>query len=104
MFTRSLLLASFLVIVRAVPASGQGLSLTQLQKEPLLRVEAGGPMAFVTTLAFSPDGTRLYAAGFDKVVRVWVRGKGGTFQPSPTAYRVPLGPGTDGTINAIDVS
>src|SRR5262245_29326173 len=40
-------------------------------KEPVLRLEAGGPTGFVTALTFSPDGKTLYAAGFDKVVRVW---------------------------------
>ena len=40
-------------------------------KEPVLRLEAGGPTSFVTSLAFGADGKTLYAAGFDKVVRVW---------------------------------
>ena len=30
-------------------------------KEPVLRVDSGGPAAFVTSLAFSPDGKTLYA-------------------------------------------
>src|SRR5437870_4927716 len=41
------------------------------EKEPLFRLEAEGPTSFVTALAFSPDGGTLYAAGWDKVVRVW---------------------------------
>ena len=41
------------------------------KKEPLFRLEAGGPTSRVTALAFSPDGQTLYAAGGDKVVRVW---------------------------------
>ena len=45
-------------------------------KEPVLRVEAGGPTSLVTSLAFGPDDRTLYAGGFDKVVRVWDRGPG----------------------------
>ncbi len=67
-----------------------------------LRVEPRGPMAVLNAVAFSPDGNRLYAAGYEKVVRVW-KDDGGTFTPA-TAYRVPVGPGLDGTINALAVS
>jgi WD40 repeat protein len=71
---------------------------------PLLRVEAGGPTAFVSSLAFSPDGTTLYAAGFDKVVRVWTLDPKRGFVPSSTSFRVPIGAGPDGVINAVAVS
>ncbi|HVS40232.1 MAG TPA: hypothetical protein VMS17_32035, partial [Gemmataceae bacterium] len=67
-----------------------------------LRVEPRGPMGVLNAVAFSPDGDRLYAAGYDKVVRVW-KNNGGTFEPA-TVYRVPVGPGLDGTINALAVS
>ncbi|HMC63971.1 MAG TPA: hypothetical protein VKI65_03455 [Gemmataceae bacterium] len=73
-------------------------------KEPVLRVEAGGPTSFVTSLAFSSDGDTLYAAGFDKVVRVWVRDKTGEFKLDKTAYRIPIGPGFNGAINSIALS
>jgi WD40 repeat protein len=73
--------------------------------KPLLRLEAGGPTAYVTALAFDPDGTTLYAAGWDKVVRVW-RLKNGQFELDPReAYRVPLTAGMQGgNINAIALS
>src|SRR5438128_6899855 len=73
-------------------------------KAPILRLEAGGPTAYVTALAFSPDGKRLYAAGFDKVVRVWVRDARGQFRLDRVSYRIPLGPGVHGAINTLAVS
>ncbi len=69
-----------------------------------LRIDSGGPTGAVNAVAFSPDGQRLYAAGFDKVVHVWTVNKAGAFEISPIAYRVPVGPGLDGTINAVAVS
>ncbi|HEX5272166.1 MAG TPA: hypothetical protein VFW33_16835, partial [Gemmataceae bacterium] len=73
-------------------------------KDPVLRLEGGGPTALVTSLAFSPDGKTLYAAGFDKVVRVWALEPGKGFALSSTSYRVPIAAGADGVINAIAVS
>jgi WD40 repeat protein len=70
--------------------------------KPVLRLEAGGPTAAVTALAFAPDGRTLYAAGLDKVVRAWSL-EGGRFVLKRT-FRVPLGPGTAGAINALAVS
>jgi WD40 repeat protein len=77
-------------------------------KEPLLRLEAGGPTSFVTAPVFSSDGKTLYAAGWDKVVRVWtLQEKQGTaprFVLDRSAYRVPIGPGLQGVINALALS
>lgn len=74
--------------------------------QPLLRLEAGGPTSNVTALAFSADGDTLYAAGYDKVVRVWARNpKSGAFDLDEKRYfRVPINPGTEGAINAMAVS
>jgi len=73
--------------------------------EPLLRLEAGGPTGYVTALAFSPDGKTLYAGSWDKTVYVWrwdeVRRQ---FQQDPASWRVPIGPGLQGALNAIAVS
>lgn len=74
--------------------------------EPLLRLEAGGPTSLVTALAFTPDGGTLYEAGWDKVVRVWTReAQAGTFALDARAtYRMPIGPGLVGAINALALS
>lgn len=72
--------------------------------EPVLRLEANGPTAYITALAFSPDGRTLYAAGYDKVVRVWKLGDDGQFALDKATYRIPIGPGILGVINALAVS
>ncbi len=39
--------------------------------EPRLRINTGGHTASVRALAFSPDSSRLYSAGLDKIVQIW---------------------------------
>jgi WD40 repeat protein len=73
-------------------------------KEPLLRLEPEGPTALVTALTFSNNGRRLYVAGFDKVVRVWTANGANKFELDKATYRVPIGAGIDGTINAMALS
>jgi WD40 repeat protein len=75
-----------------------------IDREPVLQVTAGGPTAFVTSLAFAAGGQALYAGGYDKVLHVWALGAQPQFAPSASPYRVPMGPGIDGAINAIAVS
>jgi WD40 repeat protein len=94
--------AALLLVVG--PALAEGPAVPPGDRTPLLRLEAGGPTSFVTALAFSPDGRTLYAAGWDKVVRVWHLNDRGRFVPGPRSYRVPVGPGLAGALNAVAVS
>lgn len=101
---RACLLAATFLLATGPAARAQDGKLPEVG-EPLLRLEAGGPTGDVTALAFAPDGKTLYAAGWDKVVRVWKRHpETGLFAAERTAYRVPIGPGLSGAINAIALS
>src|SRR6267378_3269884 len=93
-------------LVFAVLAIGPAASQEKNDAKPLLRLEAGGPTSNVTALAFSPDGKTLYVAGFDKVVRAWTwNAAKATFElDDAMAFRVPIGPGLDGAINAMALS
>jgi WD40 repeat protein len=72
---------------------------------PVLRLEPLGSSARITALAFSHDGRTLYAAGFDKVVRPWKLVEGRfVADPQNPGFRVPIGPGREGLINAMAVS
>src|SRR5438309_6562703 len=107
--TRSLLTALWILLLAGATARAQAQvppapAGTAGDTEPLLRLEAGGPTSYVTALAFSPDGKLLYAAGWDKVVRVWALNAQGQFVLDRAAYRVPLGPGLNGAINALALS
>jgi WD40 repeat protein len=73
-------------------------------RAPVLRLEAGGPCSYVTGLAFSPDGQRLYVAGWDKVVRIWKLDKDRFVLDPDIAFRVPVGPGGLGRLNALALS
>ena len=76
--------------------------LPALDTKPVPRADPRGPSAAVTALAFGADGETLYAAGLDKVVRVWARQEGRLVLKK--AYRVPLGPGNAGAVNAVALS
>jgi WD40 repeat protein len=101
----SALLATALIFGLELPAAAaDNADVPPGDKTPLLRLQAGGPTSLVTALAFSPDGQTLYAGGLDKVVRVWTRSAAsGAWEEQP-AFRIPLGPGNNGMINAIALS
>jgi WD40 repeat protein len=71
---------------------------------PVLRLDAGGPLSYVSAATFSPDGRTLYTAGWDKVVQVWRLRDGRFVHDSQSAIRIPVGAGGDGGINAIALS
>jgi WD40 repeat protein len=111
MFYRASLAASLLLLLTGWCVLGQGnppapaANVAPAVMQPILRVEAGGPTAWVSALAFSPDGKTLYAGGFDKVVRVWhLNAQSGKFEPATAAFRVPIGAGLLGSINTLAVS
>jgi WD40 repeat protein len=101
----SRLLSSFVLFPFFAVAAGAAAAPREAQ-EPILRLEPGGPTSFVSAVAFSPDGRTLYAAGSDKVVYVWMLDAAtGRFVLDPAAtYRVPIGPGLHGALNALAVS
>ncbi len=86
--------------------AGPVLAQEKNESKPLLRLEAGGPTSNVTSLAFSPDGKTLYVAGFDKVLRTWKwdAAKSRFELDDTNSFRVPIGPGIDGAINALALS
>src|SRR5207302_10610452 len=93
-------LAPFFVF--SVALAQAPLSLPVLDDKPSPQVDAGGPAAAVTALAFDAAGETLYAAGLDKVVRAW------TLQQRrfvlKTAHRGPIGPGNAGAVNGVALS
>src|SRR5262245_39851666 len=106
MFRRSPLIAILMLGPATAPAFAQPPAAAAGDANPLPVIDAGGPAAAVTALAFAPDGRTRYAGGFGKVVRVWRRDRdGAAFEPDPRAtLRVPIGPGRDGVINVLAVS
>jgi WD40 repeat protein len=106
--TSRLCLLAFLGLFAVVGVVGaQGAGELPGDRNPLLQLRASGPTAAVTALTFGKAGKGagliLYAGGYDKVVHTWLGGVGGAFTPAKT-YRLPIGPGAQGAINALAVS
>lgn len=102
-------LLAIVLLLLLGPLAGPAIAAAEIEslpadKEPLLRVDPGGPAAFVTALAFGPDGKTLYAAGWDKVIRVWTKNAKGFFEAPRSSFRVPVGPGLGGSLNALALS
>src|SRR5438067_3827842 len=96
-------LGAWLLLLLGAAARAEEPLVTPGGREPVLQVEAGGPTAAVTALAFGPAGRTLYVGGYDKVVRAWARTGDGAFTLTKS-YRVPIGPGADGVVNALALS
>jgi WD40 repeat protein len=59
------------LVLLTAAARAQAPALPPGDKEPFLRLEAGGPTTFVTSLAFSPDGSMLAGAVTDDNLWLW---------------------------------
>ncbi len=104
-FARSLAALALLVLYVGAIRPAEVAAPPPGDKTPVLRVEPEGATSHVTALAFSADGKTLYAAGWDKVIRVWTLNDKGRFVPARVhTYRVPIGPGMNGAINAMALS
>ena len=101
---RFLVLTALVALAR--PAGAQDAAPARpANEDPVLRLEGDGPLSPVSALAFGRGGETLYEAGWDKVVRVWRRGKDGRFATDPaSSLRTPIGPGESGVLNALAVS
>ncbi len=86
----------------APPAAAQEKPLPPPDRAPHLVLAHDGLHAPVTALAFSPDASTLYVGGFDKQVRRYKLANG-KYEPAG-AFRVPIGPGNAGVVNAVAVS
>jgi WD40 repeat protein len=98
-----LVLAAVVSLVAGTAPAADAPAAAAPKREPLFRLEPGGPSSTITAMAFGKDGDTLYAAGHDKIVRVW-RHKGEEWEMDNVAYRVPMGPGERGSIYALALS
>jgi hypothetical protein len=87
---------------RSLGAAEPESPLPPADRAPHLVLAHPGPHAPVTALAFAPNSTTLYVAGFDKQIRRYdlVKGK----FVAAGAIRVPIGPGVAGVVNTLAVS
>lgn len=106
-FLRTRILWLALIFTATCPIAGRAVAQEEIIPgggSPLLRIIPDGPLSAVSSLAFSPDGSTLYAGGRDKLVHVWQLSDGRYIYSPESAFRVPVGGGLDGSISAIDVS
>ena len=99
-----LLALAVVIFGLAVPLAAQEKEkpLPPADRAPHLILAHAGPHAPVTALAFAPDASTLYVGGFDKQVRRYALVKG-KYVANGT-FRVPIGSGNAGVVNAVAVS
>ncbi len=69
-------------------------------ERPLLVLDAGGHSDTVKKVFFTPDGKKVISVSHDKTIRVWDVYMG----ESEKTYRLPIGPGEEGTLDAAALS
>jgi WD40 repeat protein len=70
------------------------------EEKPILQLDTGGHMAKIKGVAFTPDGSQLVSASYDKVIRVWDVTTGKTVR----TIRGEIAPGPAGKIYAMALS
>ncbi len=96
---RWFLLVDLAFLLAVVPTLCHG------QSNAILRLSPDGPIAPIHALQFSFDGTRLYAAGDEKLIQVWQINEQDRFERSHAeSLRHLIGPGPLGNIRAMSVS
>ena len=99
-----------LMLAFSVLDAGQGRLFADEPTAPFLRIEADGPLAYVTALGFRDDPITkklvLHATGWDKTVHAWTLTDGNAAWRYDRAgsLRVPIGPAFYGSANAMAIS
>src|SRR5262245_44468798 len=91
-----------LLLALAATASAWEGPLPPPDRKPILQFQPDGPAAAVNAVAFHPKTGDLYTAGLDKGVRGYKRGDAG--YKLDRTWRVPVGPGNAGCLNAVAIS
>jgi WD40 repeat protein len=99
------LAVALLALARPIAAQPKGKDnvLPPADNAPRLILTHDSSHATVNALAFGPDGSTLYAAGFDKRVLRYKLDAKGRFVPDGE-FRIPVSPGNGGLVNALAVS
>ena len=99
-----------LILGFGVLDAGHGRLFADEPTAPFLRIEADGPLAYVTALGFREDPITkklvLHATGWDKTVHAWTLTDGNAAWRYDRAgsLRVPIGPAFYGSANAMAIS
>ena len=98
------------LLLAATAAADDADDNARAKARPLVRIEADGPLSYVTALAFRRDAEDqklvLHAAGWDKTIHAWSLANPRLTWEYDRAHslRVPIAPGVYGSENAMAVS